>query len=358
MKTTTLHNTHVSLGAKMVEFAGYEMPVQYDSILKEHGFVRTHAGLFDISHMGEILVKGPDSINFLQKIMTNDLSLLEPWKGQYSCICYENGTTVDDAFYYLEPHGNIRIIINASNIGKDIEWMKNHLKGFEVEIEDDSTSRCRFAFQGPEAESLLNPLVDVDLKTLKRFFFTYTNFQDVPIFLARTGYTGEDGFELSFGCKNAAQVWDSLLATGAHPIGLGARDSLRLEACYSLYGHELSDQITPIEAGIGWVVKPKEGIDFIGKEVLIQQKERGTSRTLVGIGLIDRGILREHYKLFKDDVEIGYITSGGYSPTLKKTIGLGLIKTEFKDIGTELEVEIRGKMLKAEVVPIPFYRNI
>ena len=358
MKTTTLHNTHISLGARMVEFAGYEMPVQYEGIIKEHEFVRNHAGIFDISHMGEVLIKGPDSIRFLQKLMTNDLNLLDPWKGQYSCMCYENGTTVDDAFYYLEPTGNIRMIINASNIEKDIEWMRRHLNGDDVEILDISALRCRIAFQGPKAEELLNPFVEVELSTLKRFYFTYTDFNDIPIFLAHTGYTGEDGFELSFECKDATEIWDSILATGAHPIGLGARDSLRLEACYSLYGHELSDEITPVEAGIGWVVKPKEGIDFIGKRALLLQKERGTSRILVGISLKDRGILREHYKIFKDNKEIGYITSGGYSPTLKKTIGLGLINSEFKEVGTELEVEIRTKLLQAEIVSLPFYRNV
>ena len=358
MKTTTLHDAHISLGARMVEFAGFEMPVQYEGIIKEHDFVRNNAGIFDISHMGEVLLKGPDSIKFLQKIMTNDLNLLEPWKGQYSCMCYENGTTVDDAFYYLEPNGNIRMIINASNIEKDIEWMKRHLNGYDVEIFDISALRCRIAFQGPKAEELLNPLVKIELSNLKRFFFTYTDFKDIPIFLAHTGYTGEDGFELSFECNHATEIWDSLLATGAHPIGLGARDSLRLEACYSLYGHELSDEISPVEAGIGWVVKPKEGIDFIGKKALLLQKERGTSRILVGISLKDRGILREHYKIFKDNTEIGNITSGGYSPTLKKTIGLGLIKSEFKEVGMELEVEIRGKLLKADVVSLPFYRNV
>lgn len=358
MKTTTLYNTHISLGARMVEFAGYEMPVQYEGIIKEHEFVRNHAGIFDISHMGEVLIKGPDSIRFLQKLMTNDLNLLEPWKGQYSCMCYENGTTVDDAFYYLEPTGNIRMIINASNIEKDIGWMRSHLNGYDVEILDISVLRCRIAFQGPKAEELLNPLVEVELSTLKRFYFTHTNFNDVPLFLAHTGYTGEDGFELSFECKHATEIWNSLLATGAHPIGLGARDSLRLEACYSLYGHELSDEITPVEAGIGWVVKPKDGIDFIGKKALLLQKERGTSRILVGISLKDRGILREHYKIFKDNKEIGFITSGGYSPTLKKTIGLGLVKSELKEVGTELEVEIRNKLLKAEIVSLPFYRNV
>ncbi len=358
MKTTTLHNTHISLGARMVEFAGYEMPVQYEGIIKEHEFVRKHAGIFDISHMGEFLIKGPDSIRFLQKLMTNDLNLLEPWKGQYSCMCYENGTTVDDVFYYLEPTGNIRMIMNASNIEKDIGWMRRYLTGFRVEFLNISALRCRIAFQGPKAGELLNPLIKVDISALKRFCFTYTGFKDIPIFLAHTGYTGEDGFELSFECKYATEIWDSLLTTGAHPIGLGARDSLRLEACYSLYGHELNDEITPVEAGIGWVVKPKEGIDFIGKNALIKQKEGGTSRTLVGINLKDRGILREQYKLIKDNEEIGYITSGGYSPTLKKTIGLGLVKSELKEVGTELEVEIRNKLLKAEIVSLPFYRNV
>jgi aminomethyltransferase len=348
----------VKLGARIVDFAGWQMPVLYESIIKEHGAVRSYAGVFDISHMGEFLVKGKDAIPFLQYIMINDLELLEVSKGQYSCMCYENGTVVDDVFYYEESEDLLRIIVNASNIDKDFRWLKDHIGRYEVQLQDVSTERCRLAFQGPKSNELLQPLMDIELSEIKRFYFSHCSLDGIPIFLARTGYTGEKGFEISFNRNSAEKIWERLLETGASPCGLGARDSLRLEACYSLYGHEISDSITPIEAGLSWLAKPKEGIDYIGKPILMEQKSKGTERVLVGLNLIDRGIIRENYKIFKDGIEIGFVTSGGYSPTLKKTIGLGLVKNRFKEVGTEIEIEIRGKLLKGNVVSTPFYRNI
>jgi aminomethyltransferase len=348
----------VKLGARIVDFAGWQMPVLYESIIKEHGAVRSYAGVFDISHMGEFLVKGKDVILFLQYIMINDLELLEVSKGQYSCMCYENGTVVDDVFYYEESEDLFRIIVNASNIDKDFRWLKDHIGRYEVQLQDVSTERCRLAFQGPKSDELLQPLMDIELSEIKRFYFSHCSLEGIPIFLARTGYTGEKGFEISFNRNSAEKIWERLLETGASPCGLGARDSLRLEACYSLYGHEISESITPIEAGLSWLAKPKEGIDYIGKHILMEQKSKGTERVLVGLNLIDRGIIRENYKIFKDGIEIGFVTSGGYSPTLKKTIGLGLVKNRFKEVGTEIEIEIRGKLLKGNVVSTPFYRNI
>ncbi|MHA2392670.1 MAG: glycine cleavage system aminomethyltransferase GcvT [Promethearchaeota archaeon] len=357
-KKTPLYDFHVKLGARIVDFAGWQMPVLYESIIKEHGAVRSYAGVFDISHMGEFLVKGKDAIPFLQYIMINDLELLEVSKGQYSCMCYENGTVVDDVFYYEESEDLLRIIVNASNIDKDFRWLKDHIGRYEVQLQDVSTERCRLAFQGPKSNELLQPLMDIELSEIKRFYFSHCSLDGIPIFLARTGYTGEKGFEISFNRNSAEKIWERLLETGASPCGLGARDSLRLEACYSLYGHEISDSITPIEAGLSWLAKPKEGIDYIGKPILMEQKSKGTERVLVGLNLIDRGIIRENYKIFKDGIEIGFVTSGGYSPTLKKTIGLGLVKNRFKEVGTEIEIEIRGKLLKGNVVSTPFYRNI
>lgn len=356
-KYTPLHEIHLKLGARMIEFAGWLMPVQYKSILEEHEIVRTHAGLFDISHMGEFILEGPDVIDFLQHLMTNDLKLLEESKSQYSCMCYENGTVVDDMIYYEETPEKFRIIINAGNIRKDFQWLSEHLRTYNVKISDVSAKRCRLALQGPNSDKLLAPLVDSDLSALNRFFFTKCNLNEIPIIIARTGYTGEKGFEISFDIKHVETIWNVLQRSGANPIGLGARDTLRLEACYSLYGHEISDTITPIEANIGWVVKEKEGIDFIGKDILLRQKAEGTSRILVGINLLERGIIRQNYKLFKNGEYIGYVTSGGYSPTLNKTIGLALIKTEYNTIGTEFEIEIRKKFLKAIVVSTPFYRK-
>ncbi|MFW9938208.1 MAG: glycine cleavage system aminomethyltransferase GcvT, partial [Candidatus Thorarchaeota archaeon] len=268
IKKTPLYNSHIKLNARMVEFAGFFMPVQYESIIKEHEAVRTYAGVFDISHMGEFLLEGKDVIPFLQYIMINDLNLLEPSKGQYSIMCYENGTVVDDLVYYEETPERFRMIVNAGNIQKDLEWLNSHIKNYDLKITNLSEKRTRLAFQGLKADELLQPLVNVDLSKINRFYFAHCELNDKPIFIARTGYTGEKGFEISFENRFAEEIWQNLLATGASPAGLGARDSLRLEACYSLYGHEISNSITAIEAGLSWLAKPKEGIDYIGKEVL------------------------------------------------------------------------------------------
>lgn len=358
IKKTPLYNSHIKLNARMVEFAGFFMPVQYESIIKEHEAVRTYAGVFDISHMGEFLLEGKDVIPFLQYIMINDLNLLEPSKGQYSIMCYENGTVVDDLVYYEETPERFRMIVNAGNIQKDLEWLNSHIKNYDLKITNLSEKRTRLAFQGLKADELLQPLVNVDLSKINRFYFAHCELNDKPIFIARTGYTGEKGFEISFENRFAEEIWQNLLATGASPAGLGARDSLRLEACYSLYGHEISNSITAIEAGLSWLAKPKEGIEYIGKEVLMKQKSEGPNRIIVGLNLLDKGIIRENYKIYKNENEIGYITSGGYSPTLKKSIGLGLIKKEYNEIGTELKINIRDKLLKAKVVSTPFYRNV
>jgi len=357
-KKTPLYEIHKSLGARIINFSGWLMPVQYESIIKEHEAVRSNAGIFDISHMGEFLLTGKDVIPYLQYIMINDLDLLELSKGQYSCMCYENGTVVDDLFYYEEGVELFRMIVNASNIEKDFQWLNDHIKEKVVKIQNISSKRCRLAFQGPKSDDLLQPLVDVDLSEIKRFYFKHCNLNNLPIFLARTGYTGERGFEISFDKDKSEEIWNTLLSTGASPAGLGARDSLRLEASYSLYGHEISDTITPVEAGLNWLVKPKKSVDYIGKTVLLKQKSEGTERILVGLNLLDKGIIRENYKIFKSGNEIGYVTSGGYSPTLKKTIGLGLVKAQYTEVGTEIGIDIRGKLVKGIIVSTPFYRNV
>jgi aminomethyltransferase len=358
LKKTPFYEIHIKLGAKMVPFSGFYMPVQYKSIIEEHEAVRTNAGIFDISHMGEFLLIGKDVFDFLQYIMINDLNLLELNKGQYSCMCYDNGTVVDDLVYYEETTIQFRMIVNASNITKDLQWLNDHIKNYDVKITDLSTQRCRLAFQGPNSDQKLQKLVNVDLSKINRFYFAHCSLKEIPIFIARTGYTGEKGFEISFENKYAEKIWAYLQDTGASPAGLGARDTLRLEACYSLYGHEISDSITPIEAGLFWLAKPKEGINYIGKKVLMDKKTKGTDRILVGLNLIDRGIIRDNNKIFINGKQIGYVTSGGYSPTLKKTIGLGLILKQYSEINTEIEIEIRNKLLKGKVVEIPFYRNI
>jgi len=358
LKKTPFYDIHLKLGAKMVDFAGFSMPVQYESIIKEHEAVRSKAGIFDVSHMGEFLLEGSDVIDFLQYIMINDLKLLEQSKGQYSCMCYENGTVVDDLVYYEEANDRFRMIVNAGNIEKDFQWLNEHIRGKDVKITNLSSKRSRLAFQGPKSDEYLQPLVDIDLSVINRFYFAHCKLSGMPIFIARTGYTGERGFEISFDNEYAVKIWSELIKAGASPAGLGARDSLRLEATYSLYGHEINDSITPVEAGLFWLVKPKEGVDYIGKNVLLKQKTEGTDRIIVGLNLKDRGIIRDGFKIIKNGNEIGYVTSGGYSPTLKKTIGLGLIKKQFKEEGTEIEIEVRNKLLKGVVVSTPFYRNV
>lgn len=356
-----LNDEHIKLGAKMVPFGGYLMPVQYElGILKEHELVRTKVGLFDISHMGELLLEGKDVESFLQKLMTNDIQLINERKGQYACICYENGTVVDDCFYYKYSPLKYRMIINASNIKKDLEWFNKNILGFSVSITDLSKKRGRFALQGPFAQETLQPLIKDDLNKLQRFYFLESEIEGIDVFIARTGYTGEDGFEISFNVEYSKKVLYLLLESGKpysiSLIGLGARDTLRLEACYSLYGHEISDKITPIEASIGFCVKDKP-MEFNGKKVLLDQKKNGTERKIVGVELIDKGIIRDHYEVYNTEgnEKIGYITSGTFSPTLKKSIGLALIRTQYAKLGNEITIDIKNKKLKARVVQTPFY---
>ncbi|MBD3194808.1 MAG: glycine cleavage system aminomethyltransferase GcvT [Candidatus Lokiarchaeota archaeon] len=358
LRKTPLNSRHKEIGAKMTEFGGWEMPVSYEGIISEHKYVRDVAGVFDISHMGEFLLEGEDVKTLLQTLMVNDLRLLEPSKGQYSCICYENGTVVDDCIYYEENPTTYRMIVNASNREKDFKWINSHIDNLEVTIKDLTSERSRLAFQGPKTDELLNPLTDIDVSDINRFYFRKCKLDGISIFIARTGYTGEKGFELSASKDNIEDIFNKLLDTEAKPIGLGARDSLRLEACYSLYGHEISDKITPIEANIGWVVKQKDDIDYIGKNILLKQKNEGTSRIIVGLTLKDPGIMRQNYKVFVDGKEIGYLTSGGYSPTLEKSIGLALIQSEYNELEKEVDIQIRKKMKKAEVVSTPFYQNV
>ncbi|MHA1870463.1 MAG: glycine cleavage system aminomethyltransferase GcvT [Promethearchaeota archaeon] len=402
IKKIPLNDEHVRLGAKMAEFGGFLMPIQYPSgIIKEHVNTRENVTLFDISHMGEAIISGKDAQNLIQYLVTNDLNLLYDGKAQYAVMCYENGGTIDDMFYYRHSKEEFRFILNASNIEKDLNWIEEHAKNYEVAIQNLSNSRGRFALQGPYAEAVLDPLVKDDLSKLSRFHFIISEFtiydfplidpailynenkdndkgnnenhnplakidlkdykvkKRVPIFVSRTGYTAEDGFELSFAVEDSLDIWNNILVVGQRynilPAGLGARDTLRTEACYSLYGHELSDEITPIEAGIGFCVKDKKE-DFIGKEVLLKQKKEGVSRKIVGLELIERGIPRPHYKVFSiNGDQIGYVTSGGFSPTLRKSIALALLNIEYTKLDTELLVQVRNKKVRAKVVKTPFY---
>jgi aminomethyltransferase len=361
LKRTPLFPVYERYGAKTIDFGGWELPVQFSSIKEEHEAVRTRAGLFDVSHMGEFVVKGSGSLAFLQKMMTNDIAKLTDGRAQYTLMCYEDGGTVDDLLIYKKADGKYLLVVNAANIEKDFAWLNNHAFG-DVQLENVSAEIAQLALQGPLAEQVLQKLTNIDLSALKFFAFQdHVDLQGVKALVSRTGYTGEDGFEIYCHAEDAIALWEAILEAGKEegviPCGLGARDTLRFEATLPLYGQELSKDITPIEAGLGFAVKTNKEMDFIGKDVLKKQKEEGTARKLVGIEMIDKGIPRHGYKVFANGEEIGFITTGTQSPTLKKNIGLALMKTEFAGLGSEVEVEIRGKRLKAKVISTPFYKR-
>ncbi|RDI41171.1 glycine cleavage system aminomethyltransferase GcvT [Falsibacillus pallidus] len=362
LKRTPLFEVYKKYGAKTIDFGGWDLPVQFSSIKEEHEAVRSTAGLFDVSHMGEVEVKGKDSLDYLQKLMTNDISKLKDGGAQYTAMCYENGGTVDDLLVYKMEDNHYLLVINASNIQKDYDWLEKHLEG-DVSIRNLSEETAQLALQGPMAETVLQQLANQhSLSDIKFFKFqTNVDLKGIHALVSRTGYTGEDGFEIYCAAEDAVKLWDAILETGKEegviPCGLGARDTLRFEANLALYGQELSPDITPIEAGIGFAVRADKEADFNGKSVLKEQKENGAPRKLVGIEMIDRGIPRHGYEVFIGDERIGEVTTGTQSPTLKKNIGLALIKSEFSSLDTEVEVEIRGKRLKAAVVATPFYKR-
>ncbi|AND41407.1 MULTISPECIES: glycine cleavage system aminomethyltransferase GcvT [Cytobacillus] len=361
LKRTPLFEVYKDYGAKTIDFGGWDLPVQFSSIKEEHEAVRTKAGLFDVSHMGEIEVKGTDSLKYLQKMMTNDISKLKNSGAQYTAMCYENGGTVDDLLVYKIEDDHYLLVVNASNIEKDFNWLQDHAEG-NVELKNLSEDMAQLAIQGPLAEKVLQKLAGTNLSDIGFFKFQ----QDVDLngkkaLVSRTGYTGEDGFEVYCDAQDAVALWIEILEAGKEegvlPCGLGARDTLRFEANLALYGQELSPEITPLEAGIGFAVKVNKEADFIGKEVLKNQKENGVPRKLAGIEMIDRGIPRHGYPVYKGEELIGEVTTGTQSPTLKKNIGLVLIKKEHAEPGTDLEVEIRGKRLKAKIAATPFYKR-
>lgn len=361
LKRTPLFPLYAEYGAKTIDFGGWELPVQFSSIKEEHEAVRTRAGLFDVSHMGEFEVKGKDSLAFLQKMMTNDVAKLTNGRAQYTLMCDEDGGTVDDLLVYKKGDDHYLLVVNAANIEKDFAWLEAHVVG-EVELVNISNDIAQLALQGPLAEKVLQRLTTVDLSNMKFFAFAdHIDVAGVQALVSRTGYTGEDGFELYCRAEDAQTLWRAILETGKEdgvlPCGLGARDTLRFEACLPLYGQELAKDITPIEAGLGFAVKTNKDVDFFGKEVLKKQKEEGTTRKLVGIEMIDKGIPRHGYAVYVNGEQVGVVTTGTQSPTLKKNIGLALISTAYSPLDTEVEVDVRGKRLKAKVVATPFYKR-
>lgn len=358
---TPLYDTYKAMGAKTIDFGGWALPVQFSSIKEEHHAVRNKAGLFDVSHMGEIEVRGEGALSYLQKMMTNDVSKLKVNGAQYTAMCYEDGGTVDDLLVYKFSDTHYLLVVNAANIEKDYDWLNKHVDG-NVSLENKSEEMAQLAIQGPEAEKILQRLTEADLSEIGFFKFRdEVDLSGVKSLVSRTGYTGEDGFEIYCASADAPKLWNLILKEGESegilPCGLGARDTLRFEAKLALYGQELTKDISPLEAGIGFAVKTKKEEDFIGKEALVSQRENGLERKLIGIEMIDRGIPRTHYKVYIGEELIGEVTTGTQSPTLQKNVGLALLKKEYTELGTVVEVEVRKKRLKAKVVSTPFYKR-
>lgn len=360
LKKVVLNDLHEQLGAKMAPFAGYNMPVRYSSDIEEHNTVRNGVGVFDVSHMGEFIVKGTQALDLLQSITTNDVSALSNGKAQYSCITNEEGGIVDDIIIYKLGEEEYMLVVNASNIEKDWDWIvKNNKQGAELENVSDQIGL--FAVQGPLAGKSLQSLTNIDLSAMRPYTFKQGTFADVPnILISATGYTGSGGFEIYFPQANAKEIWDKIFDAGKvygiKPVGLGARDTLRLEMGYSLYGNDLNDTTTPLEAGLGWITKFTKS--FIGDEKLKQQKEKGVEKRLVGFELLERGIPREGYAIQNAlGQEIGKVTSGTQSPSLSKGIGLGYVDTSFAVVGEEIYISVRNKQLKAQIVKLPFYKK-
>ncbi|MBP1969735.1 aminomethyltransferase [Virgibacillus natechei] len=366
LKRTPLFPEYKKSGAKTVDFGGWDLPVQFAGIKHEHEITRTKAGLFDVSHMGEISVRGPKSLDFLQKMTTNNVAKLTPNRAQYTFMCNEDGGTIDDFIIYMLEDEDYLLVVNAANTEKDYEWLTahNNYSNADVIITNESSHYVQIALQGPEAEQILQTLTKSDLSEIKFFRFDrdlYFSSIGAPAIVSRTGYTGEDGFEIYIDKSYGPDLWNLILEAGEpkglEPIGLGARDTLRFEANLPLYGQELSETISPIEAGLKFAVKLDKESDFIGKESLQKQVEHGLTRKLIGIEMIDKGIPRHGYGVYSGEEEIGFVTSGTQSPTLNKNIGLALVKAEAAIEGTELHVQVRKRKLKAVVVNTPFYKR-
>ena len=357
MKKTPLYQKHLQYGGKIIDFGGWELPVQYTSIIEEHNQVRNSAGLFDVSHMGEITVEGEGALAFIQRIVTNDVSGAAPGQAVYSPMCYESGGVVDDLLVYKKSESDFLLVVNASNTDKDFEWITKNCSD-DVQIENVSDSIAQLAVQGPLSQKILQKICDVDLGSIKFYHFADgVKIDGKAALVSRTGYTGEDGFEVYVRSEDAPMIWDALLKSGdgnLKPIGLGARDTLRFEVALPLYGNELSQDISPIEAGLGMFVKPDKG-EFIGRDILTKQKSDGAKRKLVGFEMIERGIPRSHFTVSKDGVDIGFVTSGSFSPSLNKTLGMALVEKPFSEEGTQFDVIIRDKAVKAQVIKKPFY---
>ena len=355
LKRTPLHDVHVKAGAKMVPFGGWDMPVQYAGIVEEHKAVRSAVGLFDISHMGEFEVAGAAALAAVQRLCTNDAAPLAEGQVQYSVLCYPEGGIVDDLTLYRLAGDRYMLTVNASNIDKDWRWVTEHQPG--AGWKNVSAETALLAVQGPKAEGLVQRLADTDVVSIRYYHFAPGKVAGVPAVISRTGYTGEDGFELYGPAGEAARLWHALMEAGRpdgiRPIGLGARDTLRLEMKFALYGNDIDQTTNPLEAGLGWVVKPAKG-EFIGRAAIEALRARGVARKLIGFEMVERQVARHGYRILKDGTEVGVVTSGSFSPSLERGIGMGYVRADLAAVGSEWDVEIRGVGQRARVVRTPF----
>ncbi len=365
LKKTPLNAAHRSLGGRMVDFGGWDMPVQYPAgVIEEHMRCRTRAGLFDVSHMGEIWVDGRGALDFVNRLTTNDVTKLVDGQAHYSALTNVGGGTVDDLLVYRFAAEKLLLVVNAGTTEKDWEWITaHHTDEDDCALTNASGEFCQIAVQGPDALGIVQQLTETDLSAIGYYHFTEGWVNDVESIISRTGYTGEDGFEIYAAPEYAERLWNKILETGSYgspegilPCGLAARNTLRLESAMSLYGHELEDDITPLEAGLGWITKLQKG-EFIGSAALAVQKESGVKRKIAGFEMTEPGIARDGYDVYINDVKVGVVTSGSPAPFLKKNIGLAFLPPEFANVGQEIKIDVRGKHLSAQVVPTPFYKR-
>ncbi len=358
---TPLYDIHVRHNAKMTEFAGYEMPVVYKSIIEEHRAVREKAGLFDVSHMGEISLEGPDALRLVQRLICGDASRLNVNQAQYSIMCNPNGGIIDDILVYRLGDRKYMLVVNASNRVKDFEWILSSKGSLDAEVKDISLHTALLSLQGPFSRDILKKCFDGDLESMRYYWFLQTDMQGVECIISRTGYTGELGYEIYVSGQDAVKIWDMLTQAGKdyniEYIGLGARDTLRLEMKYALYGNDIDETTTPLEAGLANRVAFEKNGDFNGKDALLKQRDSGVNRSLIGLGMADKAIPRHDYALLKNGKNIGYVTSGTFSPSLSMSIGMGYVKKEYAGTGSEFSVEIRGKQHGAYVMETPFYKR-
>jgi len=360
MKRTAFYEIHKALGAKIVDFAGFEMPVQYTGIIDEHLKVRNDVGVFDVSHMGEFQVRGRDALQFLQNVTVNDVSLLTEGKVQYSAMCYADGGIVDDLLVY-HAGDHYMLVVNASNIGKDFQWLQSQLKG-DVKLRNVSDEFSLLAIQGPRSKDLLQKLTDVPLAAIEYYRFKHGTLAGIPMIISRTGYTGELGFEIYFDASETTgkRVWDAVFLAGKEfgvgPVGLGARDTLRLEMGFCLYGNDIDQTTHPLEAGLGWITKLNKG-EFIGRMPMLKAKETGLKRKLVGLTLPEKNIARHGFSLMHNGSTVGHVTSGTFSPSLQKSVAMGYVDSSLSEPGSSVEASVRGREIPASVVKVPFLRK-